>query len=170
MHYLYTAWLYLLTLFNVHTKHPLLKTWVLDIDPRWLSTLMSALRGCDTIDAHSDKRKYVTKMIRYLVTNDVGKKSDYMSNYVVRHHDIIRTLTTSYPNNQHWVEHIIAAGRVISNNHPDPYVREYWNNVYRIISKFMKQYKKEEEIKIARDKYIDSIIRTYTRIYMIQGV
>jgi len=153
-------------IYRLCPKSLLLKKWVLTLDPRRQSTLFSILRGSDTQSGKCTRCKKITKMLRYIITNHVGKKNSYMSTDVLRVPEVTNILEKEYINNQHWVEHVSAASYVIFKNHPDPYVREYWGSINRVINGKIKRIKKE----LAKQEAIDKMISKYLDIYTKRNV
>ena len=148
------------------TTH-LLKDWTGKLDLRWVSTLLSTLRGCDGCNSNSKK---VTRMLRYLITNEVGKKSSYMSDQVHSTRYTVDVLLKEYITNQHWVEHVLSAAYVIYNNHPDPYVRAYWLTTSKVANTGIRKLVKAETARKARVELQNRIISKYYEIYMFRGI
>ena len=149
---------------------PLMKDWVLELEPYKQSTLVSVLRGSDSNNGNDIDTKAITKMLRYLIVNDVKNKSTYMNNKVLMQQKTIDTLVNNFPNNRHWVEHVLSAAFHIKDKHPDNYVREYWAKVLYTCNNRNKKWLKNEKKRIELEKYIKRVIDKYTEIYMVKGI
>ena len=141
-------------------KSFLTKKWVRGLDLKDQSTLVTILRGDDSYNGGNIKSKNITKMLRYLVVNNIGKKNSYMSDAVMTSGYIMTHLLKSREYNMHWVEHVIAAAFVIKNKHPNNYTGAFWGHIadgyiYRVKAYKKKQEKIEAERKRIIDKYID---------------
>jgi hypothetical protein len=139
---------YITTLFNVlvkmikHSRKErcnLLQEWTMHISSRQLSSLLSALRGTD-INGGDDngKSKRITRMIRYLTCNNVGKRNTYLNDKVMVRDIVVDYLTENVDDNPHWVHHILSASKVLGHEHPSTYVREYWRFIYHNTKKNIK--------------------------------
>ena len=158
-------------LFNKITGNRfLVQPWVLDIDLLQQSSLISVLRGDDSVNGTNVKSKSVTKMLRYLIVNNIGKKDSYMSDHVMTGGEVMLHLLKSRDNNRHWVDHIIAAAFIIKKTHPNNYTRKYWGHiadgyVYRV-----KAYKKKQAAIAKERDRVQSIIDKYVDIYTTRYV
>jgi len=141
------------------------RSWVNKIDPRLQSTLFSILRGTDKDNGACIESKKITKMFRYIIQKDLGKKFNYMSSDVVRVNVVVNFLIKEYLNNKHWVEHVISAAYIISKHHPDSYVKEYWGSINRVCYGKIKKIKKEEKLRLEEEARINRIISKYIDIY-----
>ena len=128
-----------------------MQDWVTKLSLKEQSSLISVLRGNDSNNGTCTESKNITKMLRYIISKDAGKKSSYMSNYVVRQSKVIGFLFKSYKDNKHWVEHVVSAAFHIKRNHPDNYVREYWGNIAVTTSSRINSWKEKEAKRIAYD-------------------
>jgi len=104
-------------------------------------------------------------MLRYIIVIDAGKKTSYMSNYVVHQSKVIGFLVKIYPHNKHWVTHIIGAAFQIKKNHPDKYIAEYWGNIAHTSDSRIRNWKDKEYKRIKHEKYVKGIIDKYIDIY-----
>jgi len=142
-----------------------IQDWVTKLNLKEQSSLISVLRGSDSNNGTCTESKNITKMLRFIISKDAGKKSSYMSDYVVRQSKVIGFLFKSYKDNKHWVDHVISAAFHIKRNHPDSYVREYWGNVAITASNRISSWEKKESKRITHELYIKSIVDKYTDIY-----
>ena len=137
-----------------------LEDWVLTLPMKEQCSLLSVVRGNDKDNGTCEYSKRVTKMLRYLILRNVGKKYTYMSEDVIKRNTVINTLYNQYPTNKHFVDHVMQAGFLVASDHPNNYIREYWGNVSSALYSKIKSYKrKERKIQRIYDKYID----IYTR-------
>jgi len=144
--------------------------WVTKLSLLHQSSLMSILRGTDIENGTLQEAKDITKMLRYVIANDAGKKRSYMSNYVIPRNEVIKYLFKVYPNNRHWVEHVIGASYIVHQQHPDNYVRDYWGSIAKTLNYKVRGFKKKEKKRLEKELYIKSIIDKYTDIYMVRGI
>jgi len=106
----------------------LIRPWVNKLNPYEQSILMSTLRGCDNED---NSLKRITKMFRYMISNDLNSKTKYTTDYVLPINEVASILAAT--DQIHWRDHIMKAISVIINSHPHNYVRYYWTEVNSIL-------------------------------------
>jgi hypothetical protein len=150
---------------NYLTKKVILQDWVCDLDLVVQSSLISVIRGTDMNNGMCDESKNITKMLRYIIVNDAKKKNSYMSDYVINQSKVIGFLVKSYPDNKHWVDHVVGVAFHIKRNHPDKYVCEYWGNVAHIYNNRIKNWKAKEKKRIEKEQYIKRVYEKYLDIY-----
>lgn len=138
---------------------------MLELDPKTQSTLIASLRGNDKDNGCCSDSKKITKMLRYIIVNNVGKRKSYMSNYVYRTDIAVKIILTDYLNNKHWVSHTLAAGFMISKYHSDNYIRVYWNSVVNICNAKITKINKVEKQRLDKLVYVNNVIEKYTDIY-----
>jgi len=157
-------------LYALLRREPLLQDWVLDLPGKYQASLVASLRGNDNYNGSCKECKDVTKMLRYLIVNNIGKKNSYMSNHVMHMHKVIDYLIKMYPTNKHWVEHVLSAGYQVSRNHPNSYVRSYWGGIVAASNTRIDKWKKKEKQRIETEKYINRVIAKYTDIYYNRSI
>lgn len=143
----------------------LLQDWVLDIDLIAQSSLTAILRGNDGKNGNCDESKKITKMLRYIIVNDVGKKNSYMSSYVVPSSKVIGFLVKTYPNNKHWVEHVLSAAYHIKKFHPNRYTAMFWGDVLYQSTNRINSWKDKEAKRVEEERYVNRIYSKYLHIY-----
>lgn len=121
------------------TINPVLQDWVMTLNWKEQTGLISAIRGLDgcDIDKELDRScKKITRMIRFLVLNNADTRTGFMSDSVMEINKVVDILNTI--NDQviqglislHWFDHIFMAIKIIIDKHPNPYIRIYWHTVY----------------------------------------
>ena len=70
-----------------------------------------------------------------------------------------------YPENKHWTEHVLTAAFHIKENHPDPYIREYWGSILSVCNSRIKNWKKQEKKRKELEEYIERVTSKYIDIY-----
>ena len=123
--------------------NPVLQDWVMSLDWKEQTGLISAIRGVDISDYELLEKecKSITKMIRFLVLNNADSKTSFMTDEVLSPTDIVSKLEYLY--NQvtlgnlplHWSSHIFDAISIIIKKHPSKYIRMYWSttrDIYRV--------------------------------------
>lgn len=124
--------------------NPVIQDWVLTLDWKKQSALLSVLRGPDIFDDNT-MAKNIVKMLRYLILNNADTRTNYMTNEVISSDIVIETLTLvdiklkeafvqcrisgRVEVTNHWYDHIVYAISIIANNHPSNYVRSYWSKI-----------------------------------------
>lgn len=143
-----------------------LQDWTKNLTFKQQTGLISTIRGNDAKNGTCYESKEITKMIRFLVLKDADKKTEFMTNKVLKQNRVIRFLKESYPTNQHWVEHIIGTAFNFKHNHPNNYVKEYWGGIGSIAQNNIKMFNAQEKERIKREAYIKKIINKYNDIYL----
>lgn len=160
----------MLSIFNIFRRKTVLQEWVARLSLIQQSNLISVTRGTDIKNGECGKSKNITRMLRYIIVVDAGKKNTYMSDTVISRSQIIKHLSRSIPTNIHWVEHIASAAYVIGNEHYDPYIREYWLGLAGVIRFKLRKHIEDEKARVKKEKYIKSIIDKYTDIYTKRSI
>ena len=148
----------------------LMQSWVRKLDLKKQSSLIAALRGNDADNGTCVKCKEVTRMLRYLIVNNIGKRSSYMSDAVMNRNNVVKLLTNKYPTNRHWVKHVIDASYIIGNGHPSSYVRDYWLYIAKTLNYRMKEHDKKQRALRERELFVNSVIDKYINIYTTRYV
>ena len=154
----------------INYKEPVTQGWVNNLDLKQQTGLLSVIRGNDTENGKCVESKKITRMLRYIILKDADKKNSFMSDIVLKQNKVINFLFKIYPDNKHWVEHIVGAAFNIKRNHPHEYVREYWGAVGGVLSHKIRTYKEKETKRVKQELYVQSIIDKYTDIYLIRGI
>lgn len=118
-------------------KDPVLQDWVMNLNWKMQTGLISAIRGYDDDIETEDNNdvKSVVKMIRYLVLRNADGSTKFMSKYCLEEDEVVTILVKhvehcikSY-SSLHWIKHIVMAIDIIMDYHHSSYVQYYWLNV-----------------------------------------
>lgn len=148
-----------------YRRASLLQDWVCELDLVTQSSLVSVLRGTDLDNGNCKESKNITRMLRYIIVVDAKKKKSYTSDYVVHQSKVVGFLVKSFPNNSHWVEHILGVAFHIRKHHPDRYVCEYWGSVFNTCNGRINSWKIKERKRIEHEAYVDRVYKKYIDIY-----
>lgn len=121
-------------------KDPVLQDWVMNLNWKMQTGLISAVRGYDNdieVEDNTDviDIKSVVKMIRFLVLRNADSNTKFMSKYCLPEDAVVDILVNHVEQaiknyiSLHWVKHIIMAIDIIMNYHHSSYVQHYWLNV-----------------------------------------
>ena len=143
-----------------------LKDWVLVLTLKQQCGLRASIRGTDKDNGTCKISKNITKMLRYLILKNADKKQSFMTEDVIKAHNITDFLAKEYPYNKHWVEHILTTSFNIKQNHPNNYVRAYWGEIALSLTFKIKEYKKEHK----KQEKINRIYEKYIDIYIKRGI
>lgn len=119
--------------------NPVLQEWVMCLNWKEQTGLISAIRGVDGVDLDeevNDRCKCITKMIRFLVLNNADSKTKFMTDDVIDTDSMVYKLRMIYEDitlsniSIHWFDHILLAIKIIMKKHPNAYIRMYWLTVY----------------------------------------
>lgn len=116
---------------------PILADWVMRLGLRLQGVLVSAVRGCDTVQRH-DHSKVLVRIYRAEIlrasTGDPAKSKSF-----ILWADIPATveLMQKFLNDcdhlpQHYVMHLLHAAEILGYYHPDPERKDMWNNFYLV--------------------------------------
>lgn len=128
-----------------------IQDWVTSLHYKSQTGLISAIRGSD-IFPENKTIKSVVKNIRYLVLKNADKVTGFMSDrireveetakIITEFRNSIRVLSKELAKvsdlvivNEHPVDHLIMAFKIIRDKHPDSYVRMYYKEVMVILDK-----------------------------------
>ena len=140
-----------------------LQDWVMCLGLRMQGSLLTSIRGCDTAEKDDDS-KAVQRAFRCAVLvpfcGDPRKAKTFIEHFddeklcevlghFVRSHD-------HYPH--HFVMHLVHSAEIVGYYHPDPLVRERWEQFYRtMVGKFHlqpeTQSKLEERLEAPEEKF-----------------
>lgn len=135
------------------TINPVLQDWVMTLNWKEQTGLISAIRGVDINDNEVIEKecKSITRMIRFLVLNNADSKTNFMTDEVLAPSDIVNKLEYLYDQISlgnlplHWSSHIFGALKIIIEKHPNKYIRLYWHtakDTYK--TNILNKLKKEE--------------------------
>lgn len=117
-------------------KNCVLQDWVLYLNYKMQSALISAVRGYDNdFDDNKTDLKNVVRMLRHLILKNADGNNNFMTKYCIPEEVIVKTLITHLEdcfNNDksiHWIEHIYSAINIIMNYHHNSYVQHFWLNI-----------------------------------------
>ena len=118
-------------------KDPVLQDWVMNLNWKMQTGLISAIRGYDDDIETEDNIdvKSVVKMIRFLVLRNADGGTKFMSKYCLEEDEVVTILVNHIENciktykSLHWVKHMIMAIDIIMDYHHSSYVQHYWLNV-----------------------------------------
>ena len=118
-------------------KDPVLQDWVMNLNWKMQTGLISAIRGYDDDIETEDNNdvKSVVKMIRFLVLRNADGGTKFMSKYCLEEDEVVTILVNHIENciktykSLHWVKHMIMAIDIIMDYHHSSYVQHYWLNV-----------------------------------------
>lgn len=121
-------------------KDPVLQDWVMNLNWKMQTGLISSIRGYDNdieVEDNTDvvDIKSVVKMIRFLVLRNADSNTRFMSKYCLPEDAVVDILVNHVEQSiknytsLHWVKHIIMAIDIIMNYHHSSYVQHYWLNV-----------------------------------------
>lgn len=121
-------------------KNCLLKDWIMELDHISQSKILPVLRGCDTEDK---QLKRITIMLRWLVGENFIKYDNYSNDKLIEIDEVSEIIVTEgRVESIHWFNHVCDAIKVISEKHPNSYIRYYWKEVYANITTYLS---KEED-------------------------
>lgn len=118
-----------------------LKDWVIGLDWKSQTGLISIVRGIDNLnDKDTEVVKVLTKSLRGLILNNADSNTSFMTDGPTNMSDVAKLITTlkdiknsddgeCVVGNDHWVDHFKLAITIIANKHPNAYVRVYYNQV-----------------------------------------
>lgn len=121
-------------------KDPVLQDWVMNLNWKIQTGLISAIRGYDNdieVEDNTDviDIKSVVKMIRFLVLRNADSNTRFMTKYCLPEDAVVDILVNHVEQSiknytsLHWVKHIVMAIDIIMNYHHSSYVQHYWLNV-----------------------------------------
>jgi hypothetical protein len=119
---------------------PVLQEWVMRLGLRLQGVLVSAIRGCDTVQRH-DHSKVLARVYRAEILNAYGLDPKKSKSFILWA-DIPATVEMMkkflndcdhLPN--HYVMHFIHAAEILGYCHPDAERRDMWASFYRVACK-----------------------------------
>jgi hypothetical protein len=120
----------------------IIQDWAASLGLRHQGVLVSAVRGCDSVE-REDPSKWLVRCFRGILLNahvgDVRKAASFMVPFdqEIWDHtmaDFLRSID-HYPN--HWLLHFMHACEVVGYKHPDPDISGSFLNLYhKLVKKF----------------------------------
>ena len=122
-------------------KDPVLQDWVMNLNWKMQTGLISAIRGYDN-DLEDDNHdiKSVIKMIRFLVLRNADNSTSFMSKNCLSEDVLVDILFNHIDKcvkenkSIHWVKHLHMAIDIIMNYHHSSYVKYYWIKVAKMLN------------------------------------
>jgi hypothetical protein len=119
------------------TPNPIFQDWVMCLGLRLQGVLVSAIRGCDTVQRH-DNSKVLTRIYRSEILRTHGTDPKKSKSFIMVA-DIPETVKymTELLNDcdhlpQHYVMHFLHAAEILGYTHPDYERRDMWNSFYLV--------------------------------------
>jgi hypothetical protein len=116
---------------------PILQDWVMRLGLRFQGVLLSAIRGCDTVQRH-DHSKILARIYRAEIlqthAGDPAKSKSFIMwadiPTTVGHMEKFLNDCDHLP--QHYVMHFLHAAEILGYGHPDPERRDMWGSFYQV--------------------------------------
>ena len=136
--------------------NPVLQEWVMCLNWKEQTGLISAIRGYDGVYKVSSKSgdilKRITKMIRFLVIKNADKNTKFMSDEIISIESLKDYMDDILLNvDTHFIEHMLKAIKIIKDKHPSNYVRLFYKNLYDEITSLIEIY--DRKIELETDKF-----------------
>ena len=115
-------------------SNQVLQDWVLKLGYYDQAKLLAALRGMDCKEGN-EKTKHAVKLFRYLIGNkpDLMVKNNYATEDVLNPKKLALMIEDGKKYSEHWYEHFLEAIKIVSEKHPNCFVRYYWKQVIESI-------------------------------------
>lgn len=120
----------------------IIQDWAANLGLRHQGVLVSAVRGCDSVQ-REDASKYLVRVYRGVLLNahvgDIRKAASFMVAFDAEQWDhseadFLRSID-HYPN--HWILHWMHACEIVGHKHPDPDISSAFFSLYRkLVKKF----------------------------------
>lgn len=121
---------------------PIIRAWAAALGLRHQGVLVSAVRGCDSVERECPS-KYLVRVFRGVLLNaycgDIYKSSSFMvpfdsETWDHEAADFLRSID-HFPN--HWILHFMHACEIVGYKHPDDTIRLAFLNMYeKLVRKF----------------------------------
>ncbi len=135
--------------------HGILREWVEALPERMQGTLLTVIRGCDTVE-RNELSKRITRIIRGLLlyTRDPNPSSFIMfvdwrlPSAICQCIELVQDLTANHDHlPHHYLMHLVHACEIIGYKHPDPVVKPVFLNFYAALcGKFHMNEESEEQL------------------------
>lgn len=133
-------------------NQPVIKKWAWKLSWKQQAVILSALRGCDTLDKNDISKEFCRRLRNCILENGAVEGAEFMRSNI-SDEDVYKFTKSidKYP--IHFLLHLIHAAEVIGYNHPDTEEKLFWQNFYlTMVSAFhMKPETKEENDERLKD-------------------